>query len=345
MQLLDRYLTAIKFWLPKAQRQDIVSELGANLQAEIDDRAAELGHPLTDAEIANLLKQHGSPIVAASRYRQENRTVTFGRQLIGSFLFPFYWVTLQVMLVLLLIQALVPVVLFHPDVPLVTGLVYSIFRLIRFSLPVLLVVTAAFALLDYCLRKFGLIEKWSSDWDPGRLPSADRQEKQVRRSGSIAGIIVQSLILTWWWNHGRIPSVVITNAGAGIHFAPVFVTLYLPILILLAINLAQHGVNLFQPNWRWLPPITGLITGIGALVVLFPLLWISPLISIVNINGTLMDPNEAAGIQQVLWVAIMSLWISIVIACAIFGWQLLRILWNKDSGPLPEPRSHSAACF
>ena len=40
MQLLDRYLTAIKFWLPKAQRDDIAAELGANLQAEIDDRAA-----------------------------------------------------------------------------------------------------------------------------------------------------------------------------------------------------------------------------------------------------------------------------------------------------------------
>ena len=32
MQLLDRYLTAVKFWLPKKQRDDIAAELGANLK-------------------------------------------------------------------------------------------------------------------------------------------------------------------------------------------------------------------------------------------------------------------------------------------------------------------------
>ena len=98
MQLLDRYLTAIKFWLPSRQREDIAAELAANLQSEIDDRAAELGRPLNDDELAALLKQHGSPILVASRYQQEHRTVTFGRQLIGPILFPFYWTAIKVTL-------------------------------------------------------------------------------------------------------------------------------------------------------------------------------------------------------------------------------------------------------
>src|SRR5450432_785589 len=101
MQLLDRYVTAVKFWLPKKQRADIAAELAANLQSEIDDRAAALGRPLTEPEIAALLKQHGSPILVASRYQQEHRTVTFGRQLIGPVIFPFYWTAIRVMLVLL----------------------------------------------------------------------------------------------------------------------------------------------------------------------------------------------------------------------------------------------------
>ena len=69
MQLLDRYLTAVKFWLPQKHREDIADELTANLQSEIDDRAAELGRPLNDDEVAALLKQHGSPILVASRYQ------------------------------------------------------------------------------------------------------------------------------------------------------------------------------------------------------------------------------------------------------------------------------------
>ena len=108
MQLLDRYLTAVKFWLPKTQRDDIAAELAANLQAEIDDRAAELGRPLTEPETAAILKQHGSPVVVASRYQQENRTVNFGRQFIGPIVFPFYWIAVKVTLVLLLVSSIIP---------------------------------------------------------------------------------------------------------------------------------------------------------------------------------------------------------------------------------------------
>ncbi len=60
MQLLDRYLTAVKFWLPKKQRDDIAAELAANLQAEIDDRTAEIGRPLTDAEVAAIVAEVGA---------------------------------------------------------------------------------------------------------------------------------------------------------------------------------------------------------------------------------------------------------------------------------------------
>ena len=110
MQLLDRYLTAVKFWLPQKQREDIAAELAANLQSEIEDRAAELGRPLGDDEVAALLKQQGTPILVASRYQQEHRTVTFGRQLIGPIVFPFYCTAIKVTLVLLLIPGIVPAV-------------------------------------------------------------------------------------------------------------------------------------------------------------------------------------------------------------------------------------------
>ena len=31
MELLDRYLQAVRFWLPKAQQQDIIAELSSDL--------------------------------------------------------------------------------------------------------------------------------------------------------------------------------------------------------------------------------------------------------------------------------------------------------------------------
>jgi hypothetical protein len=343
MQLLDRYLTAVKFWLPKKQRDDIAAELGANLQAEIDDRAAELGRPLTEAESAAVLKQHGPPVLVASRYRQEHRTVAFGRQLIGSVVFPFYWVALKVTLVLLLITGIIPVFLFETLGPPFAGLGYALVRIARFSLPALLLVTLAFAAIDFCLRKFHVIEKWSGDWDPRKLPPSDRQAKQVRRSSSIAGIIIQSIFIVWWWNHGSIPFLVVTNAGAQVHFAPILATLHLPILIIMFINLAQHWINLVEPNWRWLPPLTGLISSLAGLVILYPLLHTSPLISIFDRSGIAISAREAGEIQNLLSWGVINLWFGIVIVGAIYAWRLVWIAWQTMPRTAPQSRTNGVA--
>jgi hypothetical protein len=330
-QLLDRYLTAVKFWLPTKQRDDIAAELAANLQAEIDDYSAELGRPLSDEEIAGVLKQHGSPILVASRYQQEHRTVTFGRQLIGPIVFPCYWTAIKVTLVLLLIPGVVPAVVLGSQAhgqPF-AQLGYALTRIARLSLPALLIVTLVFAAIDFALRKFGILEKWGSDWDPRALPSPVRQAKQVRRSGSIAGIIINSLFILWWWNHGSIPYLVVTNAGAQVHFAPILTALYVPILIIAFINLAQHWINLVEPDWRLLPPATGLVTSLLGLIVLYPLLGTSPLISINEPNGLPISAREAAQIQHILGQCLEWLWLGIMVVGAIYAWRLAWIAWQS----------------
>lgn len=90
MTLIDRYLRAVKSNLASEERDDIISELAENIHAQIEDRASELGRALTDDEQAAVLKQLGNPMVVASRYRADQRTVAFGRQLIGPELFPLY---------------------------------------------------------------------------------------------------------------------------------------------------------------------------------------------------------------------------------------------------------------
>jgi hypothetical protein len=86
----DRYLQAVRDFLPGRQQDDILRELSENIRSEMADRAGELGRPLSRAEQEAILEQIGSPIVVASRYRGDERSVTFGRQLIGPALFPLY---------------------------------------------------------------------------------------------------------------------------------------------------------------------------------------------------------------------------------------------------------------
>src|SRR5215472_6382042 len=90
MELLDRYLKAVAKALPGAQREDILRELSEDIRSEMEEKESELGHPLTEAEQEAVLRQRGNPLLLAARYRQDQRTVAFGRQLIGPVLFPFY---------------------------------------------------------------------------------------------------------------------------------------------------------------------------------------------------------------------------------------------------------------
>src|SRR5258708_27250452 len=92
MELLDRYLQAIEFWLPKRQRQDIIAELSEDLRSQIEEEETELGRKLEDAEVEAILKRCGSPLAVASRYRPQ-------QYLIGPTLFPIYRFVLAALLI------------------------------------------------------------------------------------------------------------------------------------------------------------------------------------------------------------------------------------------------------
>ena len=62
MEMIDRYLQAVKFALPQAQRDDIIKELRDSILSQIEEKEATLGRPLNEDEQAELLKKLGSPI-------------------------------------------------------------------------------------------------------------------------------------------------------------------------------------------------------------------------------------------------------------------------------------------
>jgi len=70
MELIQRYLQAVKFLLPRAQQDDIVKELSEDIRSRMEDKEAELARPLNEIDQAAILKQYGHPLIVASRYRQ-----------------------------------------------------------------------------------------------------------------------------------------------------------------------------------------------------------------------------------------------------------------------------------
>jgi hypothetical protein len=108
MDLIDRYLAAVRRHLPRHQQDDIIQELSDSLRSEAEERAQQSGHALNDTEQAALLKKHGHPWLMASSYSSQ-------QHLIGPALFPYYrqtlvlvlfWVVLPLTLMTLLVSGI-----------------------------------------------------------------------------------------------------------------------------------------------------------------------------------------------------------------------------------------------
>src|SRR5580692_5524820 len=88
MELLDRYLEAVRKQLPWERQDDIFAELRANLEAQLEDRQEEVGHKLTEEEAKAWVGQLPAPAMMAGRYRRQ-------QYLIGPGLFPIYSLVLR----------------------------------------------------------------------------------------------------------------------------------------------------------------------------------------------------------------------------------------------------------
>jgi hypothetical protein len=248
MELLDRYLQAVKRCLPRENQDDILKELSANILAAMDDREAELGRPLTADEQIAILDQQGSPTRVASRYRHEQNTVAFGRVLIGPEVFPLYRRILSLNVGLSLAAAVVVHFAFGNRVTFGALLLPATIQFV--------VVTAIFTGIQWSQQKHGILDRWN----PRALPPV-QDRMNISRSGTLVEMFFTVLFLLCWL---RVPGAAFAVAymflgPAASYFSPInssplLVTpawqfFYLPILIMVLLQLCEQGLNFAFPRW------------------------------------------------------------------------------------------------
>jgi hypothetical protein len=251
--LLDRYLQAIGEHLPTATRDDVLAELRANLQAQLDDRAEELNRPLTEPEVADLLKQHGRPIVVAARYLPQ-------QYLIGPALFPYYLMVLRkatpFVLIIFFIARASSLLYVHTLPDFIAGIAQSLAPLIPDLLIFLAWVTIAFAIAEYVYNRnhakpFGL------SWDPTKLPSVKPQLKGKSRASRIADLVFHCLWIAYVLEIPRHPFLLfgpsmIYLRKLSVTFAPTWHTYYILLLVLLGFQLITKilALNPSFDHWK-----------------------------------------------------------------------------------------------
>jgi hypothetical protein len=296
-------------YLPKPEQDDIVNELNDNLLSMLEDKAAELGRPLTEPEQEELLIAHGRPMAVAGRYGAAPQGVAFGVQLISPELFPLY---IRIILFIFALDLLViPIVAFLSGGPSLTLSRFLIPRAVQFS-----IATAAWIVASR--------SRWRRPWN---FPPAYLQA--IPRWQSTSGLIVWLIFTTWWIAAGRFPVLALGSFADRLSLAKVWSDFSWPVLALAFVSIAQRSVTLVKPHLNWLQPVTRLATnGLGLVLLVVVLLqspdFVAPAGSGADLESTI---RLASGVNNAIWWNLAAgLALYMAITASFNGWLCVQHL-------------------
>lgn len=185
MELVDRYLHAIRPWLPLgAPRDEILRELSEDIRSQVDEQRGERGE-LTESEMVAILKARGHPMAVAAQYGR-------GDALIGRGLFPIFRLVVTIasygLLPALAVMSIARTIASpHPLAAAVAALLESV-QMVFMTLGV---IVAVFVVLE----RYGKPSDLAVEWDPRRLPRARNEGPRLRLHalGVVAGNAVLAI--------------------------------------------------------------------------------------------------------------------------------------------------------
>ena len=247
MDMLDRYLQAVRWWLSGNEKEDIVAELREDLRSQIEEREGEVGRPLSDAEVGEILKRRGRPAVVAGRFLPQ-------QYLIGPTVYPMFRAALKVAGIVFLVQCavwpLLPIFFASmrgkPVAEMVVGAWSMLWHNALLAFGALTAVFAAIERFDSGTRAF-------ERWNPRNLPRV-RDGRRIPRASSIVELVITVLFVGWWVRLSRgLPASLTIPATVPWKPGPVWTDLrrvgYWPILLVSLVNAATAAVNLIRPYW------------------------------------------------------------------------------------------------
>jgi hypothetical protein len=264
MDLLDRYLQAVKKHLPWQRQDDILAELKANLESQLEDKESELGRPLTTPEAEAWLKQIGSPMQMAARYQPQ-------QYLIGPSLFPIYWYVLRFasLLALIVYSVISAILVYAGAYPTLTAILGAVLRIPGVLLTTATWITVVFACLEFAITRFGTgwlpagqfpaAAGYGPNWTPSSLPMIEKHSAQGKKARSfaqaVAEVIFGFLLIVWLL---LIPNYPFLLLGPGIVYAhlapfqlePVWWQFYWWTIALNLFQFAWKGINLLRGVWQ-----------------------------------------------------------------------------------------------
>jgi hypothetical protein len=329
MELLERYLQAVRFFLPKDQREDVVRELSEELRSQIEEQEGEQGRPLDEAELAALLKRFGHPMLLALRYQQ-------GRYLIGPAIFPLYWFAVKSVLgILAIVHILLPGIFFLVTQTGADKVVGLFLRFPGVAVEVLAWMTLGFAVLETGVVR-SAIERTLSSFRPQSLPPLLKEK--AAKPPSVAELALGALMSAWWLVGLKFPVLLLGPAADYIGFGPTFHRLYIPMAVAAAAGVVLGCLRLSRPHWTRSAWVSDLVVDGMGLVLLYLLSrggeWIVA-------GPRLAEVSGAQGVVELANLGTgLGLTIALVVSGLAFAWKyLMFVRWRPWRGGATPPRT------
>jgi len=279
MELLERYLQAVRKYLPLRRQDDIIAELRANLEAQLEDKETELGRPLTIGEAEDWLRALGSPMMVAARYQPQ-------QYLIGPALFPMYMFVMRTaFLWVIIIYSIVAATLlvFGPAHP--GSVAEAILRLPGILMSTAAWITLVFAAVEFTMTRFPEmlppLPGLNTQWSPSSLPPLEKAPvaggKRRSFAQAVAEVIFGFFLLVWLLLIPKNPFLLL---GPGVVYlqvapfslAPVWVTFYWLIVGLNVLQLAWKCADLARGSWQYTSGLQHIVEKAFGLIPLILLL-------------------------------------------------------------------------
>ncbi len=332
MDLLDRYLQAVKKHLPWQRQDDIIAELRANLESQLEDKEAELGRPLTTGEVEAWLKQMGPPILVAGRYQTQ-------RYLIGPAIFPTYWYVMQLAFFwTIIIYSIVTVVQFFAGPSSGTSLVEALLRVPVVLITVAAWVTAVFAALEFAVTRYPekcqSIAGFPADWSPSTLPPVEPNLVPGKRrrtyAQAVAEVIFGFLLLCWLLLIPEHPALLMGPGVAFLHvspfqLAPVWLQFFWCIVALNVVQLGWRCENLWRGKWQKPRRVQKIAMDAFGLIPLTLVLTVRDHASVTLKHPALDQVRYGATLDSINHWTYLGLSFIFVIAALTLAWEIVQI--------------------
>ena len=310
MDLVERYLAAIRRNLPADKADDIFAELADLLESRREEREDRLGRPLDKKETAALLKEFGHPLVIAARYKPQ-------QYLIGPDVFPFYLFTLKIALAagaaIMLASAAFSIMFGQQHVT--RAVFQSMDGLWSMFFATIAVVTIVFAVLE----RYGFPAGHLANWRPDQLP--DALDKPRTQWESAIGVGFGVAFILWWTGMFQLPEIV-HHSGVRIVAGPVWADYYLPILVLASVQLGIDLIRWLRPRWKVTTGVLTIGVGVATLAMISGIYhaghWVTT-------TAAGMDAGEAARIGESVELAFR---IGLIAVAGVMAVQMLVELWR-----------------